>query len=354
MNYKKWFLGGFCVLFLLVGFVVAHPGNLSFRALTSIALGEEEDPYKMTVKAQSSILGDSDKRESSIEALDVVQGRAFSVSGVEIPRLKDESYSFVLPTAHASIILDVDSGTILHYEEGRERRPIASLTKMMTALIVMEELSFDDVVTITEEMRSVEGTVVGCPRSGYCIDTRLQVGEKITVRELMKATLMNSANDAATSLAIHMDGSVEQFAQRMNQRAREMGLTDSHFCTPSGLEIDGEQCFSSAYDIARVAGEALKYEEIWEIMNLPSGTSISSVDGKYTHNILNTNALLGKNENILGTKTGFTPNAGYCLLSVSESPNKKHRIISVVLDDPYRWGDIKDMANWAFSSYEWR
>jgi D-alanyl-D-alanine carboxypeptidase (penicillin-binding protein 5/6) len=341
-----------CLFFLFFGFVVAYPGDNSLNILTTIALGEETNPYKMTVKSPT-VLGDAEERKN-VKIADAVQGRAFFVSGVEIPQLKEKNISFALPTAHASVILDVDSGTILHYEEGRERRPIASLTKIMTALIVMEELKLNDIVTITQEMRSVEGTVVGCPRSGYCIDTRLQIGEQITVRELMKAMLMNSANDSATALAIHIDGSVEKFSVRMNQKAKDLGLVDSKFCTPSGLEIEGKECYSSAYDIARIAVEALKYDEIWRIMNLPSGTTITSIEGKYTHNILNTNALLGEDPSLVGTKTGFTPKAGYCLLAVSESPNRKHRIVSVVLDDPYRWGSIKDMANWVFSSYEWR
>ena len=325
-----------------------------------LASGKEKENVDYTVSlafdGSEKVLGSStQKNPESATGYNAVSVEHL-VSWEKIkPSLKENSSETVFPTAHASVILDADSGTILHFSSGKERRQIASLTKIMTAVLVSENIeNFDEVVTITRDMLNVEGTVIGCPRSGYCIDTRLQVGEKITVRNLMKAMLMNSANDAATALALHMDGNVGKFSERMNKRARDLGFWDSHFCTPSGLEIDGEDCYSSAYDIARITAKALEYEKIWEFMNLPSGLTISSVDGKYSHQILNTNALLGEYPGLLGTKTGFTPNAGYSLLAVAQDPLKKHTIVAVVLDDPYRWNTIKDMFSWAFVSHEWK
>ena len=357
MNTPKKFISFFSSIsiLLVVFFVVFSFGFSDLKALFPIAFGEKElDKYTITTfqSEEGDVLGESDQQKKENQFRTMEQ---FIPLGVITPEVKSDAYGLAVTTAHASVILDVDSGTILHYDNGREQKPIASLTKMMTALLMMEEVKdLDEVVTITQEMRNVEGTVVGCPRSGYCISTRLQVDEKIRVRDLMKAMLMNSTNDAATALAIHLDGSVENFAKRMNRRALSLGLTDTHFCTPSGLEIEGEKCYSSAYDIARIVVEALKYEEIWEMMNLPSNTSITSVDGKYTHEILNTNALLGQYDGLVGTKTGFTPDAGYCLLAVNEgSRDQKHRIVSIVLDDPYRWESIQQMASWAFDSYVW-
>lgn len=306
------------------------------------------------IPSAQAVLGESDEDAEPERAEPVIAEKFAMSNGVSVPERKRDAYDLAIPTAHASVILDADSGTILHFEDGKERRPIASLTKMMTALLVMEETDLDDVATVTEEGLFVDGTVVGCPRAGYCMDTRLQVGEQIAVGDLMKAMLMNSANDAAAVLAIHIDGSVAKFAERMNRRARDLGLADTNFCTPSGLEIEGEPCYSSAYDIARIAAEALKHEKIWEIMNLPAGTVIASVDGKYTHELLNTNALLGEYTGLVGAKTGFTPDAGYSLLAVAADASMKRRAVAVVLDDPYRWGDIKDMFAWAFESYEWK
>ncbi|GBE17101.1 D-alanyl-D-alanine carboxypeptidase DacB precursor [bacterium BMS3Abin15] len=271
--------------------------------------------------------------------------------------IRKEGYpDLVVPDAHASLILDVDSGTILHYNKGRERRQIASLTKLMTAVIVVEKMSnLDEVVTVDEEAVYADGTKVGCPRSGYCIGNRLKVGEKITARNLLKAMLMNSANDAAIALGKHISGSQEKFARLMNDRAKELGLKDSNFCTPSGLEIDGKEkeCYSSAYDIARIAAHSMKYAIIWEALRLPPQT-IFSADGKYSHDILNTDQVLDQIPNCLGGKTGFTPMAGRSLLLAAGDKTGEHKIIAVVLDNPYRWQDIPMMISWAFEAHEWQ
>lgn len=272
------------------------------------------------------------------------------------PVKKENAYDLAVPNAHSSLILDVESGTILHYNKGRERRQIASLAKMMTAVIVVEKISdLNEVVTIDEEAVYADGTKIGCPRSGYCISNRLIIGEKITAMNLMKAMLMNSTNDAAIALAKHISGSQEEFAKLMNERAKDLGLSDSKFCTSSGLEIDGNEseCYSSAYDIARIAAYSMKYDVIWQIMRLPNNTAITSADGKYSHDILNTDLALGQIPRCLGGKTGFTPMAGYSLLLAAGDPTGEHKVVAVILDDPYRWQDIRTMIDWAFSSYRW-
>lgn len=273
------------------------------------------------------------------------------------PIRKDGIGTFAVPTAHAAIILDAGTETVLFESSADERRSIASITKLFTAMIVVETVKdFDEPVTITEDSVYAEGTRVGCPRSGYCISQRLEVGEKISVRSLLKAALMNSANDAAIALAIHVDGSQERFADRMNARAKELGMENSHFCTSSGLELDGreEECYSSARDIAKAAAHALEYDVLWNIMRTGE-TTITSVDGAYVHEIFNTNQLLGQYPNLIGTKTGFTPRSGYSLLAVAEDPaDRKHRLIAVVLDDAYRWDSIQNMFAWGFGSFDWR
>jgi len=273
------------------------------------------------------------------------------------PVRKEGIPDLAIPNAHSSLILDADSGTILHYNNGKERRQIASLTKMMTAVLAMERIpDLDNTdVTIDEEAVYIEGTKIGCPRSGYCISPRLKVGEKVRAKDLLKAMLMNSANDAATALGKYMGASQEGFANIMNEKAKELGLSDTHFCTPSGLEIDGREseCYSSAYDIARIAAYSLKYDLIWQIFRLPTNTIINSTDGKCTHDIINTDLILNQVPNCLGGKTGFTPLAGNSLLLAATDSTGKHKIIAVVLDDPYRWQDIKTMIDWTFKSYKW-
>ena len=113
-------------------------------------------------------------------------------------------------------------------------------------------------------------------------------------------------------------------------------------------------CYSSAYDIARIAAYSLRYETIWKISRMPSNSTITSSDGKIVHTILNTDQLLDQMPNIIGAKTGFTPMAGYSLLMATTDPSTKHKIVAVVLDDATRWQDIRTMANWAFNSYIWQ
>jgi D-alanyl-D-alanine carboxypeptidase len=221
----------------------------------------------------------------------------------------------------------------------------------------MEKVSnLDEAVTIDEDSVYSEGTRIGCPRSGYCISQRLKVGEKISVISLLKAMLMNSANDAAIALAKHISGSEEEFVKLMNNKAKEMGLSDSNFCTASGLEPEGREseCYSSAYDIGNIAAYSMKYDLIWDIMRLPNNTIVSSIDGTCTHNIINTDLVLNDITNCIGGKTGFTPLAGRSLLLAASDPTGKHKVIAVLLDDPYRWQDIKTMIDWTFDSYEWR
>jgi D-alanyl-D-alanine carboxypeptidase len=278
-------------------------------------------------------------------------GDTFGGSGF-IPQRKNNFYNTKI-FASSSVVIDVDSGTILHYDNGREKIPIASLTKMMTAIVVMEKVkNLDEIVTIDEEALLTDGTKVGCPRSGYCVDERLHLGEKITVKNLIAAALLNSANDAAVALGKHITGSQKAFGELMNEKAKNLNLGDSRFCNPSGLDEDN--CYSSAYDIARVAAYSMKYDLIWKIMKLPE-MEIRSVDEKYVHNLKNTDLLLDQIPNCLGGKTGFTYNAGKSLLLAAADPaTGKHKIIAVILNDNNRWEDMRNLTNWTFENYEWK
>ena len=215
--------------------------------------------------------------------------------------------------------------------------------------------NLDELVTIDEEAVYADGTRIGCPRSGYCTGVRLKPGEKISARNLLKAALMNSANDAAIALGKHIGKTQDGFADIMNARGKELGLNNSHFCTPSGLEPDGREheCYSTAADIAKVAVHALDFPEIWEIMRYEK-QYITSADGQYTHEIFNTDQLLGQFPNLLGTKTGFTPLAGYSLLAVATDYSANHKVVAVVLDDQSRWQSIRSMFEWSFQAFDWK
>lgn len=278
-------------------------------------------------------------------------GAALDESGFVPQRSKDYYETRVF--AGSSVVIDVDSGTILYYDKGRAHVPIASLTKIMTAVLVMENVhNLDEVVTIDNEALSALGTKVGCPSSVLCNTETLHGGEKITAGDLLKAMLISSANDAAVALSKHIAGSQSAFAGMMNQKAHELNLGDSHFCNPSGLDEEG--CFSSAYDMARIAAYSMKYDVIWKIMGIEE-TSVRSCDGKYEHFLTNTDVLLGQIPNCLGGKTGFTYNAGKSLMLAAADPQDgKHKIVAVILNDDNRWEDMKKLIDWTFNNYEWK
>jgi len=275
----------------------------------------------------------------------------------EYQAVRDENMAnLVIPTAHAYVVVDADTGKVLAGSHETDRRQIASLTKMMTAILTMEKIeNLDDPIAVGEEEVYIEGTKIGCPRSGYCISPRLKIGEQVSARSLLQAMLINSANDAAVALGKHISGSQDAFADLMNQKAQQMGLTDTHFCTPSGLEPDGREseCYSSAADIARIAAYSMRYDLIWNMFDYPNNCEITSCDGQTSHTLLNTDVAMSDIPNAMGAKTGFTPAAGYSLLLGASDSSKLHRVVVVVLDDPYRWQDIRTAIDWTLKAYSW-
>ena len=326
----QFYLAGF---FLKPGSSVNNPAE----KVEGISDSKPEHPEDPSFK---SAISDQPKNET-----------ALGKSGF-IPQRKKDFYETKI-FASSSVVIDVDSGTILHYDKGRTQMPIASLTKMMTAVIVMESIKdLDEPVTIDEEAVSADGTKVGCPTSVNCVAERLHLGEKVTAKDLLMAMLLNSANDAAVALGNHIAGSQQAFADLMNKKAGELDLSDSHFCNPSGLDADG--CYSSAYDLARITAYSMKYDLIWKIMKMQEA-NMGSCDGKYTHLLKNTDVLLSQIPNCLGGKTGFTYNAGKSLMLAASDPNAgKHKVIAVILNDNNRWEDMRNLIDWTFDNYEWK
>ncbi len=324
------------VQYYLFGFFSA-PKNMSQPVAAQVEGASTESQASSNEKSLAGSLS-SQKKESANSGL--------------IPQRK-EDYSDIKIFSGASVVIDVDSGTILHYDNGRENMPIASLTKMMTAVLVMENVKdLDEPVTIDQEPLLTEGTKVGCPTTGHCVDERLHAGEKVTVGDLMKAMLLDSANDAAIALGRHIAGSQKEFAALMNEKARDLNLMDSHFCNPSGLDEEG--CYSSAYDIARIAAYSMRFDKIWSITKT-SETNICSIDGRYTHKLKNTDLLLDQIPNCLGGKTGFTYKAGKSLMLAAADPlDGQHKIIAVILNDNDRWADMKKLIDWTFENYIWK
>jgi D-alanyl-D-alanine carboxypeptidase len=278
---------------------------------------------------------------------------------VVVPK-KEEGIGNTYVRAKAAIAIDVDSGEILHSQNIDKKLPIASLTKMMTALVTIDNIKNlkSEVVTIDGEVCRTPTSVIGCPSSTYCISDTLKLGEKVRASDLLEAMLVNSANDAAVALGKHIAGSQEDFAKLMNKKAKEIGLKNTHFCNPSGLDDDNnpKKCYSTARDVAQISVYALKnekYKDLWRIFGVKERW-FNSIDGKMKHKYASTNILMDSMSNCIGAKTGFTYEAGKTLMMMANHPkNKNIKVVTVILNDPYRFDDAKSLFDWIFENYSW-
>lgn len=241
-------------------------------------------------------------------------------------------------SARSAVLLSGESGAVLWEKNARERLPMASTTKIMTALLTLEEAerAGDPAVDITEEMAAVEGSSMG-----------LQAGDRLTLTNLAAGMLLASGNDAANAAALFLDGSQEGFARRMNSRAEEIGMKDTHFVTPSGL--DAEDHFSTAYDLALLAREALENEAFAELAASPR-CEVTFIEPAHTATYENHNKLLGLYEGCVGVKTGYTKKAGRCLVSAARREGVT--LIAVTLDAPDDWDDHTALLDYGFSQLE--
>lgn len=215
--------------------------------------------------------------------------------------------------AKIGLVFDRASKTILYEKNGLKQVPMASTTKIMTAIVVLENADLTDVVTIDKKAAGTGGSRLG-----------LKVNDKITVHDLLYGLMLKSGNDTAVALAIHVAGSVEGFADMMNKTAQEMGWTNSHFVTPHGLDSQGH--YTTAYELACMADYALQNPKFKEIVSTKTYTV--TINGR-PQVISNTNELLGNLDGVYGVKTGFTNGANRCLVTACK--RGEFDIITVVL-----------------------
>ncbi len=216
------------------------------------------------------------------------------------------------------------------------RRPMASVTKVMTAMIVLDEMRLDDTVTIPDVATTGFGSSAG-----------LVAGEEWRVYELLVAMLVRSGNDAAKTLALHVgDGSVDAFVDQMNQRATELGMTNTRFANPDGL--DAPDHYSTANDLLKLTLASLDYQVLQDIARI---RLVKLPDDPTGGNRLlkNTNLLLGAYPGVVGLKTGDTPLAERVLLSVAERGDR--RLVGVVMGTEDHFSDTREMLEWGFSTY---
>lgn len=244
-------------------------------------------------------------------------------------------------SAKSAVVLDVETNTVLYSKNSDENLPIASLTKVMTALVVLDNVDLNEDVIISRNAFNTKGSKNG-----------LAVGEKISVENLLKIMLVSSNNIAATALAEHTGGNMNNFIKLMNEKANLIGLENTKFLNPSGLDDIKEDNISTAYEMAQLVDYALEKPLIWEVLRIQKIT-VTSIDGKIEHRLKNTNLLLGKLKNITGGKTGLTDDAGQCLVLIVGDPENNHRIISVVLNANDRFSETEKLVKWVFGNYQW-
>ena len=246
-------------------------------------------------------------------------------------------------SAQSAVVLTADTGAVLFEKDGHTPRPVASTTKIMTALLALEAAQErgDPLVDITQEMVAVEGSSMG-----------LQAGDSISLTGLAAGMLLASGNDAANAAALYLDGSLESFAARMNQRAAALGMEDTHFVTPSGL--DGEDAqglghLSTAYDMALLARAALEDQAFRQLCSSPS-LAVEFAEPVKRVTYTNHNKLLTQYQGCVGVKTGFTKEAGRCLVSAAERDGAL--LIAVTLNAPNDWQDHAALLDYGFTQVE--
>lgn len=220
-----------------------------------------------------------------------------------------------IPTINSksAIVYDRNSGTVLFSKNENEKRKMASTTKIMTCLIVLENANLDDIVSVSSKAAGTGGSRLG-----------LHTNDKISVRNLLYGLMLCSGNDAAVALAEHVGGSVQNFADLMNAKALELGLSSTHFVTPHGL--DNDEHYTTAFELAVITNYALKNETFRKFVGTKS---ITITINNYSKTLTNTNELLGYLDGVYGVKTGFTNGANRCLVTAVKRDNMD--IICIVL-----------------------
>jgi D-alanyl-D-alanine carboxypeptidase (penicillin-binding protein 5/6) len=221
-------------------------------------------------------------------------------------------------------------GRVLWAHDAQARHAPASLAKMMTALIALEQGEPNDVVTVSRAASRETGSRI-----------RLRAGEQLRLQDLLAATIVASANDACRALADHF-GPID-FVARMNQRAAELRLEDTHFVDPCGHDRPGQ--YSTAEDLARLGEQVMQHPEYERLAGLRS-LSIRTLDGRHRFWLSNTNALIGRYEGVIGVKTGTTWRAGNCLVAIAEKDGV--RVLIVLLNARHRWLSAESLLDRAF------
>lgn len=239
-------------------------------------------------------------------------------------------------SAESAVLIEAESGNIIYEKNAHTRRGMASTTKIMTALCAIESMDVGSAVTVPQEAVGIEGSSI-----------YLKAGERITLENLLYALMLGSANDAAAAIAIAVSGSIEAFADLMNAKAEALGLHDTHFENPHGL--DGTAHYTTAYELAKLSAYALRNETFARIVATVKHTIPANEEG-YARALVNHNRLLREYNDIIGVKTGYTKKCGRTLVSAAKRNGVT--LICATLCDGDDWRDHRAMLDYGFGLYE--
>ncbi len=259
---------------------------------------------------------------------------ALSVLALNGSALAERERDTVEIFAGGVMLMDACTHKVLYAKNAHEKLPMASTTKIMTAILAIETGKLDALVTVPKEAYGVEGS------SMY-----LRLGEKISLRDLVYGLMLVSGNDAAIAIAINVGGSIAGFAALMNEKAKELGAHNTHFVTPNGLH-DVEH-YTTAYDLALIASYAMQNETFREIVGT---TYYRTVTGEVTRTVKNKNKILWEYEGGNGVKTGYTMAAGKCLVFSAERNGVE--LVGVVLNCPDMFPAAKRLLDYGFETYK--
>lgn len=238
-------------------------------------------------------------------------------------------------SAQSVIIMDMETDYVILEKNSHEQMPIASISKIITALVAEENLSSKNKITISQQAIDTEGGT-----------GKLNVGEIFFTEELIDLMLISSSNDAAVQIALEVSDGTENFAKLMNQKVESFGLLDSNFVEPSGLNAEN---VSTAFDIAQIVDSTFEESRIWDILG-QSEMNAKSIDGKTRH-LKNTNQIVD-DPRIISGKTGFTSEAGGTLVVVAELSENKRKMIFVILGSEDKFGEMTELLDWVEENFE--
>jgi len=280
---------------------------------------------------------------SNVLSIELLQPQKTALS---VPNTLSEP-ALVQSSDTSVLALDSSSGKIFFDKESSVARPVASLTKLMTALLILEQHDLNEVVTVDPLANKTAGSSVG-----------LFAYEKISVKTLLEAILIGSANDGAVALAIHNAGSEKEFVTKMNAKAQDLELFSAQFHNATGLDVFDPSTRSfrgnemSAADVSRLARIIWRNEFVRNTVQKQEflGTSI---DGEFTHQKDTTNELLGTDLNLKGLKTGYTKLARQCFVAIGEN-QAGHEVLTVMLGSDDRFGQTAELLEWVYNTFQWR